>query len=88
VLAAIPRDDAPDASARESARQIRIRLGRLLKALRTERADALARVVRARLYDLGVREIDRERAFGRATRLDPDWQSLKTLADLAGRGNK
>ena len=88
VLAAIPRDDTTEASARESARRIRVRLGRLLKALRAEHADDLAREVRARLYDLGVREIERERAFGRATRLDPDWQSLKTLADLAGRGNK
>ena len=83
VLAAIPRDDAPHANARDSARRIRVRLGQLLKALRAERAEPLAREVRAHLYDLGVREIDRERAFGRATRLDPDWQSLKTLAELS-----
>ena len=88
VLLAMPREDETPAGARDAARQIRVRLGRLLKALRAERTDALAREVRARLYDLGIREIERERAFGRATRLDPDWQSLKTLAELTRKEPK
>ena len=88
VLAATAGGDAPRASEREAARRIRVGLGRMLKALRADGADALACELRARLYDLGVREIDRERSFGRATRLDPDWQSIRTLSELSGKESK
>src|SRR5213080_566623 len=39
-----------------------------------------AKVLRAALFELGSREIDRERAFGRATGLDPDAPSIPTLS--------
>jgi hypothetical protein len=68
---------------REATHEIKALLGRILRALRAGGHAALANEVRARLYDLGVREIGRERAFGRASTMDPDWASIPSLADLA-----
>ena len=59
--------------------------GFLLKDVRPEQ---LAEAVRVRLYDLGVRDIERERAFGRAKHLDPEWESLPTLAELSRKDRK
>jgi hypothetical protein len=81
----IPRIDAGGASPaelRQTTREIRTLLGQVLRALRANRHAALATEVRARLYDLGVREIEREQAFGRASTMDPDWRSIPSLADL------
>jgi hypothetical protein len=39
----------------------------------------------ARLYDLGLREIERERAFGRGSAMDLDWPSIPPLAELSLR---
>lgn len=80
---ALALDEAsPQALVREETTRVKALLGKTLRRLRAEGAEALARTVRLRLYDLGVREIERERAFGRATQLDPDWQTLPTLAEL------
>lgn len=70
------------ARVRAEARRVKALLGRILRELRIGGETALASDVRARLHDLAVREIERERAFGRPTGLDPDWRSLPTLADL------
>ncbi len=76
-------DAASPAELRRTTREIKALLGRVLRALRAEGDAALANEVRARLYDLGVREIARERAFGRASTMDPDWPSIPSLAELA-----
>ncbi len=76
-------DGASPAELRQAVRGIKALLGRLLRALRAEGDAALANEVRARLYDLGLCEIERERAFGRASTMDPDWASIPSLADLA-----
>jgi hypothetical protein len=73
---------APGVLVREEARRIKSLLGLVLRTLRAEGREALARDVRLRLYDLGVREIERERAYGRASAMDPDWPSIPPLADL------
>ena len=78
-----PLDDAtPQAAVREEGRKMRMLLGRVLRALRDERQAELAGDVRGLLYDLGIREIERERSYGRASAMDPDWQKLPRLADL------
>jgi hypothetical protein len=86
----IPRldpDEASPAELRQATREIRMLLGRLLRALRADGHGAFATEVRARLYDLGVHEIERERAFGRASTMDADSTSIPSLADLA-RGDQ
>jgi len=76
-------DAALPGELRQATRRIRALLGRVLHTLRAEGNAALANDVRAQLYDLGLREIERERAFGRASTMDPDWTSIPSLADLA-----
>ena len=75
-------DAAAPAALRAETRRAKALLGRVLRELRSSGDGALANQVRARLFDLGVAEIERERAFGRPTGLDPDWRSLPSLADL------
>jgi hypothetical protein len=70
------------AEIRDEARKIKKRLGDLLASLRDAGDERAARVLRAALFDLGSREIERERAFGRATGLDPDAPSIPTLSEL------
>jgi hypothetical protein len=82
-LSPLDVDAASPAELRRATREIKALLGRLLRALRADGHAALANEVRARLYDLGVHEIERERAFGRASTMDPDWTSIPSLADLA-----
>ena len=84
----VEKDSPGGATAREEAQAIKAALGRILQALRVAGASPLAQAVRLRLYDLGVREIERERAFGRATRLDPEWSSIPTLAELSRKDRK
>jgi hypothetical protein len=81
-------DRASPAELRQATRDIKGLLGRVLRALRAEGDAALANEVRARLYDLGLREIERERAFGRASTMDPDWTSIPPLAELARGHNE
>ena len=84
AAARLVEGESPDgATPREEAQAIKAALGRVLQGLRASCAASLAEAARARLYALGVREIERERAFGRSTRLDPEWASLKTLAELS-----
>jgi hypothetical protein len=74
---------SPPLELRQATRTIKVLLGRLLHTLRAEGDASLAGEVRARLYDLGLREIERERAFGRASAMDPDWSSILSLAELS-----
>jgi hypothetical protein len=74
---------APPAELRQATRTIKTLLGRLLHTLRAEGDASLAGEVRARLYDLGLRKIERERAVGRASAMDPDWSSIPSLAELS-----
>jgi hypothetical protein len=76
-------DAALPAELRDATRRIKALLGQVLQRLRAEGNAALANEVRVQLYDLGLREIERERAFGRASTIDPDWPSIPSLADLA-----
>jgi len=78
-------DAAPPAEIREATRAIKALLGRLLHAIRAEGDPRLANQVRAQLYYLGLRELERERAFGRGSAMDPDWRSMPSLADLSAR---
>jgi hypothetical protein len=81
-------DAASPAEFRQTAREIKALLGRALRALRAEGQAALANEVRARLYELGVREIERERAYGRASTMDPDGAPIPSLAELARGDNQ
>lgn len=93
--AAITREAAAevigaDASASERRAEIRRRrsaLGLVLREVRDSGDAALADDVRLRLFDLGWREIERERAFGKPAGVDPESPSLPRLEDLARRGN-
>jgi hypothetical protein len=76
-------DEASPAELRRATRRIKALLGQVLRTLRAEGYASLANDVRAQMYDLGLREIERERAFGRASTIDPDWPSIPSLADLA-----
>jgi hypothetical protein len=67
---------------RNQARTIKDLLGDLLVSLRNAGDEEAAKILRAALFDLGSREIERERAFGRATGLDPDAPSIPTLSEL------
>ena len=66
-------------------RKIKKLLGDLLASLRAAGDGEAAKILREALFDLGSREIDRERAFGRATGLDPDAPSIPTLSELLRR---
>lgn len=76
-------DAASPAEIRQAARRIKSLLGKLLHTLRADGDASLANEVRARLYDLGLRELERERAFGRGSAMDPDWRSIPSLAELS-----
>jgi len=78
-------DAVPPAEIRQATRRIKALLGRLLHTIRAEGDARLANEVRVRLYDLGLRELERERAFGRGSAMDPDWRSISSLADLSAR---
>ncbi len=82
-ISPLDADAALPAELRQATRKIKALLGRVLRTLRAEGDAALANDVRAQLFDLGLREIERERAFGRASTIDPDWPSIPSLADLA-----
>jgi hypothetical protein len=88
AVSPLDADAASPAELRRAAREIKALLGRVLRALRAEGRAALANEVRSRLYDLGLREIERERAFGRVSTMDPDWPSIPSLADLTGGDNQ
>lgn len=84
-LTALRRAEAAPATAaevRDETRKIKKLLCDLLDSLREAGNDEAARILRAALFDLGSGEIDRERAFGRATGLDPDTPSIPTLSAL------
>lgn len=83
-----PKESTTVALLRQETHAIKAFLGRLLQQLRADGAGPLAGAVRLRLYDLGAREIERERAFGRATRLDPEWSSIPRLAELSRKDRK
>ena len=99
LLAAAPAEEAlpvlgnaqaqsePETAAeiRNEVRKIKKLLGDLLASLRAAGDGEAAKVLRAALFELGSREIDRERAFGRATGLDPDAPSIPTLSELLRR---
>jgi hypothetical protein len=82
-LSLLDADRALPAELRQATRSIKALLGRTLHTLRADGQASLANEVRARLYELGLREIERERAFGRASTIDPDWPSIPSLAELA-----
>jgi hypothetical protein len=82
-ISLLDEDAASPAQRRLETRKIKALLGRVLHTLRAEGKASLANDVRFRIYDLAVHEIERERAFGRASRMDPDWPSIPSLADLA-----
>ncbi len=73
---------------RAEVRKIKKLLGDLLASLREAGDGEAAKILREALFDLGSREIDRERAFGRATGLDPDTPSIPTLSELLRRSNE
>jgi hypothetical protein len=81
-ISALAAEALLPAELRHASREIKALLGRALRALRSQGHAALANEVRARLYDLGALEIERERAFGRASMMDPGWRSIPSLADL------
>ena len=70
---------------REDARRAKALLSRALRAAREDGDDPMASEIRLRLAELGAREIERERAFGRATGMDPDSQTIPTLAEITRR---
>jgi len=80
-------DAASPAEIRQATRRIKAILGKILRTIRAEGDVRLANEVRARLYDLGLRELERERAFGRGSAMDPDWRSIPSLADLSIGGD-
>lgn len=70
------------AGVREEGRRWKALLGRSLRAAREDGDEQTSHAIRLRLFDLAGGEIERERAFGRSTGMDPDAASLPALADL------
>jgi hypothetical protein len=81
-LSGVDADIAPLPELRRATRAIKEILGRVLRTLRTDGDTSVAKEIRARLFELGLREIERERAFGRPSMIDPEWRSISTLADV------
>ncbi|MEA2624257.1 MAG: hypothetical protein QOD06_302 [Candidatus Binatota bacterium] len=70
------------AGIRDDVREMKKLFGDLLASLRDAGDGEAAKTLRAALFDLGSREVQREQAFGRATGLDPDAPSIPTLSEL------
>jgi hypothetical protein len=75
------------AAAREETRTAKRLLAEALRAARTDGEGGIATAIRARLATLAAREIERERAFTRATGLDPDTATIRPLAEVV-RGQR
>jgi hypothetical protein len=84
-LSPLDAEATPPAELRQATRQVKQLLGTLLERLRAAGHASLAADVRARLFDLGLREIARERSFGRASTMDPEWQTIASLAEQRRR---